>query len=112
MDNRAIRTADWTLAEVDGEGWELYRTTDDATENRNVAAEHPAVVADLGARWLNWWRDESGKPAYVPESTKTGPHYKPQGDRGSGRPYVPRAMPAPLADRYPLPTNPPRVSPE
>jgi len=102
MDNRAIRTAEWTLAEVDGEGWELYRPSADPLENTNVAALHPAVVADLSARWLAWWREQSARPDYVPESTKTGPHYKPQGDRGSGQPYVPTAMPAHLAERYPL----------
>jgi arylsulfatase A-like enzyme len=107
MDNRAIRTADWTLAEVDGQGWELIRNGADPTENLNVAAQHPAIVAELGDRWLQWWRTESGAAEYAPTSTKAGPHYKPQGDRGSGQPYTPSAMPAPLASRYPLPAPPP-----
>jgi arylsulfatase len=106
MDNRAIRTAEWTLAEVDGQGWELFRIGSDPTENTNLAASHPAVVADLGARWLQWWCGESGAADYSPTSTRTGPHYKPQGDRGSGQPYVPSAMPAPLASRYPVPSLP------
>lgn len=102
-DNRAIRTAEWTLAEVDGEGWELFRIGQDPLENRNVAAQHPEIVAELGARWLQWWREQSGEAEYTPTSTKTGPHYRPQGDRGSGQRYVPSAMPAALAHRYPLP---------
>lgn len=103
MDNRAIRTAEWTLAEVDGEGWELFARATDPFENHNVAAQHPEVVTDLATRWLAWWRTESGEAVYTPKSTKTGPNYKPQGDRGSGQPYVPSAMPAALAGRYPLP---------
>ena len=102
LDNRAIRTSGWTLAEVDGTGWELYRPAHDPFENHNVAAEHPEVVADLAARWLGWWRQQSAKPGYTPESANSGPHYKPQGDRGSGVPYVPSAMPAKLSKRYPM----------
>ncbi len=105
MDNRAIRTGEWTLAEVDGEGWELFHVASDPLENRNVAAQHPAVVADLNARWLNWWRAESGESTYTPKSTKTGPNYRPQGDRGSGDLYRPSAMPATLSDRLPLPSR-------
>ena len=106
MDNRAIRTDEWTLAEVDGAGWELYDAGDDPFENRNVAAKHPEVIADLSSRWLEWWLQESGKAGYTPESTKSNPHYKPQGDRGSGVPYVPSAMPANLSTRYPIQTAP------
>ena len=31
--------------------------------------------------------------SYQPESTKNSPHYSPQGDRGSGKPYIPSSMP-------------------
>lgn len=106
MDNRAIRTSEWTLAEVDESGWELFKTKNDPLETGDLAAQYPGIVKDLEARWLDWWRAESGKKRYVPNSTKTGPHYKPQGDRGSGATYLPSAMPAKLADRYPLFTNP------
>jgi arylsulfatase A-like enzyme len=105
MDNRAIRTAEWTLAEVDGAGWELFHIATDPFENLNVAAQHPEVVADLGARWLQWWRSESGEPNYTPKSTKTGPNYRPQGDRGSGDLYRPSAMPAALSHRLPVPAR-------
>ncbi len=102
-DNRAIRTTEWTMAEVDGAGWELFRIGSDPLETTDVAGKHPDTVADLERRWSQWWRTESGKPAYLPESTRDSSHYAPQGDRGTGQPYHPSAMPAALADRYPLP---------
>ncbi len=102
MDNRAIRTKDWTLAEVDGSGWELYQSADDPLETHNVADQHPEVLADLDSKWLAWWLNESGNTTYRPVSTKDSPHYKPQGDRGTGKPYVPSAMPAALSNRYPV----------
>ena len=102
MDNRAIRSAEWTLAEVDGTGWELFKTQSDPLETKNLAASKPELVAAMSERWLKWWKDESGKPAYEPESTGVSQHYKPQGDKGSGKIYTPSAMPARLADRYPI----------
>jgi arylsulfatase len=101
-DNRAHRTGEWTQAEVDGAGGVHLRTVRDPLEAEDVAARHPEIVADLDARWRKWWRTESGKPDYVPDSTKNSPHYKPQGDRGSGTTYSPSAMPASLASRYPV----------
>jgi arylsulfatase len=101
MDNRAIRTAEWTMAEVDGASWELRRASVDPLENENLAAKNPAIVADLDARCQQWWREESGKSKYQPASTRGSPHYKPQGDRGSGALYIPSAMPTKLANRCP-----------
>jgi arylsulfatase A-like enzyme len=101
MDNRAIRTDEWTLAEVDGAGWELFRAESDPLEKTNVAAENAGIVAALDAQWLAWWRSESGKRDYTPESTNGSPHFKPQGDRGSGVLYTPSAMPPALSTRYP-----------
>ncbi len=103
MNNRAIRDAEWTLAEVDGTGWELFNAKTDPLETRNLAESKPELVATMSAAWLKWWKDESGKPTYEPESTGDSPHYKPQGDKGSGKTYTPSAMPVRLADRYPLP---------
>ncbi len=102
MDNRAVRSADWTLAEVDGTGWELFNTRSDPLETKNLAEAKPDLVTAMSARWLKWWKDESGKPGYQPESTGDSPHYRPQGDKGSGKQYEPSAMPATLADRYPI----------
>ncbi len=103
MDNRAIRTAEWTLAEVDGSGWELFHTATDPLETKNVSAENPAMATILDADWMKWWQEQSGRSGYDPESTKGSPHYKPQGDRGSGQRYIPSAMPANLSKRYPIP---------
>jgi arylsulfatase A-like enzyme len=99
MDNRAIRTDAWSLIEVDDNGWELYRK-EDVLERTDVAKQNPKIVAELEKMWLNWWFTEGGKDSYIPETTKVGPHYKPQGDRGSGKMYEPTAMPAALSDRY------------
>lgn len=103
MDNRAIRTAEWTLAEVDGSGWQLFHSADDPLETRDLAAVKSETVNQLDRQWTRWWTKESGKKSYQPESTATGPHYKPQGDRGTGKRYIPTAMPPRLADRYPTP---------
>ncbi len=58
---------------------------------------YQSLRSNLDARWLAWWRSESGKPGYTPESTQTSEHYKPQGDQGSGKLYTPSAMPEPLS---------------
>lgn len=103
MDNRAIRTTPWTLAEVDDAGWELYHTGNDPLETANIALKHPELVARLNAQWLQWWLEQSGNETYQPQSTKNSPHYKPQGDRGSGIRYNPSSMPPDLSGRYPIP---------
>jgi arylsulfatase A-like enzyme len=103
IDNRAIRSGEWTLAEVDGTGWELFNTKADPLETRNLAESKPELVTAMNERWLKWWKEESGKPVYEPESTRNSPHYKPQGDKGTGKIYTPSSMPAHLADRYPMP---------
>ncbi len=102
-DNRSIRTAEWTMAEVDGSGWELFKPATDPFENTDLAVKFPEVVAKLDRQWLQWWESENGEPGYAPQSTGGDGGYEPQGDRGSGKHYVPGAMPASLADRYPVP---------
>ncbi|TWT78904.1 Arylsulfatase precursor [Planctomycetes bacterium CA13] len=103
MDNRAIRTAEWTLAEVDGTGWGLFHVASDPFENDDVKRKHSKIATELAECWDQWWREQSGKPTYLAESTKESEHYRPQGDRGSGAVYRPTAMPAKDADRYPIP---------
>lgn len=93
MDNRAIRTQRWTIAEVDGSGWELFDGKDDQGETKDVSLKHPEVVEGLSEKWMNWWMESNQTDSYQPTSTRTGPHYSPQGDRGSGKMYVPSAMP-------------------
>ena len=102
-DNRAIRSGEWTLTEVDGSGWELFNAREDPMETINRIDQQHARAAELEAEWSAWWSAQSRKTAYHPESSAASVHYKPQGDRGSGRPYVPSSMPARLADRMPMP---------
>lgn len=101
MDNRAIRDIPWTLAEVDGAGWQLFRSDLDPLETRDLAKENPEQVARLGKMWLDWWKRDNASSSYKPRSTRVGPDYKPQGDRGSGVMYKPSAMPAELKDKVP-----------
>lgn len=101
MDNRAVRDGPWTLAEVDGNGWELFHSDRDPLEIRDLAKEQPDEVKRLGGEWLDWWKQENASKGYQPKSTRTGPDYKPQGDRGSGVEYVPSAMPEELKGRTP-----------
>lgn len=103
QDNRAIRTNKWTLAEMDGSGWELLNVLRNPLEPVDVGSANPQIVADLESCWLEWWKEQSVKASYRPDPTSCSPHYNPQGDRGSGARYQPSAMPAALADRYPTP---------
>ena len=99
VDNRAIRTNKWSMVEVDGNGWELYKNSDEM-ETNDVVKQFPNVVSDLDKTWMNWWKTEGNNTSYEPVSTGTGPHYKPQGDRGTGKKYVPTAMPVELSKKY------------
>ena len=92
-DNRAIRTEAWTLAEVDGNGWELFDPRLDPLECNDLTAKKTEIVSKLETQWLDCWKHHSGTKRYQAESTKGSPHYSPQGDRGSGKPYVPSSMP-------------------
>lgn len=102
LDNRAIRSSSQTLVEVDGNGWELFDTRIDPLETNNLAAGNAATVRALEERWLEWWAAQGMKNGYQPEPSRGSQHYRPQGDKGSGDPYQPSAMPESLADRYPL----------
>ncbi len=99
-DNRAIRTLDWTLVEVDDAGWELFHVPTDPFEDNNLASEHPEIIERLSELWNDWYQKESGKNDYIPAYTRDNQHYKPQGDRGSGVFYEPSAMPNHLKNRY------------
>ena len=102
-DNRAIRTDEWTMAEVDAGGWELFHIANDPFENKNVANENPKIVAELSSRWTQWWKNQTKNATYPMVEKKENNHsYAPQGDRGTGKQYIPTAMPAKLKDRYPI----------
>ncbi len=102
MDNRAIRSNNWSLVEVDGSGWELYNVRKDPLEVNDLSGVMPKKVKKLTKNWLHWWTAVSNKGSYEPENTATSPHYSPQGDRGTGEPYIPSAMPKDLSNRYPI----------
>ena len=52
QDNRAYRVGDWKIvAPGKDEPWELYDMAVDRAETNNLAAEHPARVAEMGKAW-------------------------------------------------------------
>ncbi len=55
--NRAIRKGDWKLSAVHGKEWELYDLASDRTETRNVASQHPRIVAELSSIYRDWAKD-------------------------------------------------------
>jgi len=50
---RAVRDGDWKAVSWNG-AWELYDLSADATETRDLAAEHPERLADLVAAHAAW----------------------------------------------------------
>jgi len=57
---KAVRRGVWTLVDwrdfttKTSSGWELYDLSKDLGQQKNVAAKHPDVVADLGQAWQRW----------------------------------------------------------
>ncbi len=68
----AVRAGDWKLIEFfDGSGDELYDLSRDIGESRNLAAQNPAIVADLKSRLAAFRRDTGARmptpnPQYDP----------------------------------------------
>ena len=56
--NCRIREGRWQLVNVKNraDAWELYDLAADPGESRNVAGEHPDVVARLGKAYDAWWQ--------------------------------------------------------
>jgi arylsulfatase A-like enzyme len=52
--NAAIRLHKWKLVREYPNDWELYDIEADRSELNNLAAQFPAIVADLTARWEQW----------------------------------------------------------
>lgn len=50
----AVLDGEWKLLRDDGQRVELYRLADDANEQTNGAANHPAIVARLSAKLEAW----------------------------------------------------------
>lgn len=104
-DNRAIRTDAWSLIEVDDNGWELYSNLVDPLETNDLSKVETTVLKSLDEKWNQWWEKYNNGKTYTPDSTADSPHYKPQGDRGSGVIYKPSAMPKALSHKYPIPQH-------
>ena len=56
------------------DAWQLYDSSKDPGETKNIAAQHPAVVAQLASAYDRWW--QSVLPALVNEN-KDGPAENP-----------------------------------
>ena len=53
--NRAVRHGKWKLNwGVTGRKWELYDMEADRTETRDLAAQHPELVAELSTAWQDF----------------------------------------------------------
>ncbi len=52
----SVRTQQWRLANT-GKGWELYDMLADPGQKKNVAGEHPEVVAKLRKAYEDWFKD-------------------------------------------------------
>lgn len=61
--DRALRDGDWKLVSFQSEPWELYNLAQDRTELRDLAAEHPEIVARMSAQWHEMSADVLRAPA-------------------------------------------------
>lgn len=52
--NRGVREGRWKLVSKYLGDWELYEMEADRTEQHNLAAQQPAIVARLSAAWETW----------------------------------------------------------
>lgn len=52
--NCAVRRGQWKLVREFGQPWELYDLSEGRTEEHDVAAEHPDLVATLVADYEQW----------------------------------------------------------
>lgn len=52
--NRAVRFGNWTLVSGHGKPWELYDTSVDRTESKNLAATMPDKVAQMESLYQKW----------------------------------------------------------
>jgi arylsulfatase A-like enzyme len=81
--NRAVRSANWKIVSTYPGEWELYDMTADRVERNNVAAQHPDIVARLGAAWDAWAKRANVDPWPGPELTPWGDNL-PRGGRAAG----------------------------
>lgn len=73
----AVRTPRWHLVSIRGgtePAWELFDLPADPGEKNDVAAQHPDVVARLGANYDEWWKQV--RPGMINENA-IGPKLNP-----------------------------------
>jgi arylsulfatase len=68
--NRAVRVGDWKLVAKHRSPWELYDISKDRIESTNLAAEQPAKVKELGAKYDAWASRVMVEPWPVNAGTK------------------------------------------
>jgi arylsulfatase len=54
----AVRNTRWALVSEKGgakSAWQLFDLTEDYGQKKDVAAEHPGVVREMGAAFDKWW---------------------------------------------------------
>ena len=92
--NRAVRSGNWKIVSTYPGEWELYDMTTDRVERNNVAAQHPDIVARLGAAWDAWAKRANVDPWLGPPSRRgattcraagAGAVRRPQPGRGGAR---------------------------
>jgi arylsulfatase len=52
--HRAVRAGRWKLVALRDQPWELYDFAGGRTEQEDLAAQHPDVVAELARQWDAW----------------------------------------------------------
>jgi arylsulfatase A-like enzyme len=75
--DRALRDGDWKLVSFQSAPWELYDIAKDRTEQHDLAAKHPDIVARMAKQWhemtANVLRAPARQQAPV-AAERTGPH--------------------------------------
>ncbi len=60
---RYVREGEWKLVSLSGDTtWHLYQVSRDQSETRDVAAQHPDIVARLSRQWQEWARTHDVLP--------------------------------------------------
>jgi len=76
--NKAIRDGRWKLVQKWRGPWELYDIDADRVERHDLAAEQPAVVERLAARWREWADRTLVDEWTGPDHTRWGADIKPE----------------------------------
>jgi arylsulfatase len=60
--NRAVRVDNWKLVAKNKQPWELYNLESDRTERNDLAADMPAKVREMSAKWDVWAKRVGVRP--------------------------------------------------